>query len=262
MQCVETVKYTLLLNGQKACSFTSQRGLCQGDPLSPYLFLCCMNVPSSILHKEEMERSIQGIQFNRSGPTISHVMYADDLILFFKADHDSCLRMSNILQSFCDASGLAIHIDKSFIVFSPNTHRDLKDEMASLFNLKWENKLGKYLGTFVDDQKDQGTNFQMLIDKMNSTLAGWKGRLLSQAGRLTLIRATLASDMMYPMSSTQFTLQQNTEINMLVNNFFWGDFQQAKRTPHLLQARILKLPKKLGGIGIRYAHITNKVLLA
>lgn len=78
MQCVSTVQYTLLFNGQKANSFIPQRGLRQGDPLSPYLFIMCMNVLSNLLHRAEDMKSIHGIQFNRSGPMVSHVMYADD----------------------------------------------------------------------------------------------------------------------------------------------------------------------------------------
>lgn len=261
MQCVTTVKYSLLLNGQKACNFNPQRGLLQGDPLSPYLFICCMNVLSVMLHQVEEAKQIQGIQFNRSGPMVSHVMYVDDLILCFKEDFDSCRVMADLLHSFCTIAGLEVNTDKSFAVFSPNTPNELKDEMAGMFKLKWADRIGKYLGTYINEHKDKNRNFQVLIDKLSSRLAGWKSKILSQAGRLTLIHSTLSADMIYPMSSIQFTVQQNNEINRIINNFFWGDSDQ-RRAPHLLQARVLKLPRKMGGVGIKDAHIVNKALLA
>lgn len=90
---------------------------------------------------------------------VSHVMFADDLVLFFKADHDSCSFMSNRLNAFCLEAGLEINKDKSFLVFSPNTPLDLRLEMASMFNLGWRNKLGKYLDLFIDDHKDRKDNF-------------------------------------------------------------------------------------------------------
>lgn len=261
MQCVRTVQYSLLLNGHKVCTFQPQRGLRQGDPLSPYLFICCMNVLSAMLHQAEENNHIQGIQFNRSGPRISHVMYADDLVLFFKAVYDSCRFLAALLQSFCNSSGLHVNRDKSFAFFSPNTLEDLRNEMANMFNLTWASRLGKYLGTFVDDHKDRNRNFKILVDKMNSRLAGWKSKILSQAGRLTLIHSTLCSDIIYPMSTIQFTKQQNREINKIVTSFFWGDNTQ-KRTPHLLQARLLRLPRRLGGVGIKDAQIVKRTMLA
>lgn len=178
MQCVSTIQYSLLFNGQKTRSFTPQRGLRQGDPLSPYLFILCMNVLFVLIHRAEESNNIKGILFNRLGLMISHLMYADDLVLFFKADHDSCLFISRLLNGFCDKASLEINRDKSFLVFSPNTLDDLRTEMAALFNLGWQHKLGKYLGVFIDDHKDCKLNYQLLLDKWSSRLAGWKGKLL------------------------------------------------------------------------------------
>lgn len=96
---------------------------------------------------------------------ISHVMYADDLVIFFRADHDSCSFMSRLLQSFFSEAGLEINRDKSFLFFSPNTTNELRTKMAFLFNLGLRAKLGKYLGVLIDDHKDRKANFQALVDK-------------------------------------------------------------------------------------------------
>lgn len=85
LQCISTVTYTLLLNGHKVNSFAAQRGVRQGDPLSPYLFILGANVLSAMLHKAEKDHLLQGICFARRGPKINHLMYDDDVVLFFQS---------------------------------------------------------------------------------------------------------------------------------------------------------------------------------
>lgn len=64
------------------------------------------------------------------------------------------------------------------------------------------------------------------------------------------------------MTSMQFSKMKNDKLDGLINNFFWSENEGAKRRLHLLQSCILKLPKRLGGIGLRDIHMTNKAMLA
>ena len=83
MECVSLVEYTLLINGGMTRSFKPSHGLRQGDPLSPYLFLLCANILSISLTQVEDLRKIKGIKFGRSGLSFSHLLFADDSLLFF-----------------------------------------------------------------------------------------------------------------------------------------------------------------------------------
>lgn len=147
-QCVSTVSFGLLLNGQRIGSFSPLRGLRKGDPLSPFLFILCANVLSLMLLKAEEENDIEGIRYARTGPMISQLMYADDTVLFFKADQSSCEKVKKILQDYCVLAGQKVNFDKSLAVFSPNTPRLFKKIMARTLGVCLSNSLGKYLGVF------------------------------------------------------------------------------------------------------------------
>jgi hypothetical protein len=88
MGCISTVSYQVLINGQPSTSFTPTRGICQGDPLSPYIFILCANVLSGLLHKEAQSHSIHGIQVARNAPKIMHLLFADDSLLFARANQN------------------------------------------------------------------------------------------------------------------------------------------------------------------------------
>lgn len=85
MTCLTTVSYSVVLNGSKGESFKPSRGLRQGDPLSPFLFLICSEGLSSLLRLAIVEDSIKGVRASRYGPPVSHMFFADDCIIFEKA---------------------------------------------------------------------------------------------------------------------------------------------------------------------------------
>lgn len=77
-ECISTVSYSVLINGEAKGYIQPSRGLRQGDPLSPYLFLLCGEGLSALLKKAEMEGRIKGIQVCRGAPSLSHLFFADD----------------------------------------------------------------------------------------------------------------------------------------------------------------------------------------
>lgn len=96
-KCVSTVTYQILVNRQSSQSFSIGRGLRQGDQLSPYPFIICADVLLGLLKKEMMDSNIHGIQVTRRAPKISHVLVADDFLLFAGANSNEidCL-MKNL----------------------------------------------------------------------------------------------------------------------------------------------------------------------
>ena len=73
MECVTSIQYSLLVNGSPTQLFNSSRGLRQGDPISPYLFLFCANILSLAISKEEEQKNIKGIQVGRNGVSFTHL---------------------------------------------------------------------------------------------------------------------------------------------------------------------------------------------
>lgn len=138
-----------------------------------------MNTLSAALHLAEFNVELEGVQFAQRGPCVTHLMYADDIVLFFKVSHNSYETIKDTLDDFFKVSGLALNPSKSSVIFSPNTPCALKEECSSLLGSRPSIRLGKYLGVFVDDHKEQRQNFAVPVAKIENRLAGWKARLLS-----------------------------------------------------------------------------------
>lgn len=100
MKCVRTVSYAILVNGAPTNSFMPERGLRQGDPLSPFLFLFCAEAFSAILRKAEMQRRIHGVQVARNAPTVSHLSFADDTILFTRATNEEADKVKQLIHQY------------------------------------------------------------------------------------------------------------------------------------------------------------------
>jgi hypothetical protein len=105
MECVTSVSFKLLINGGLTDSFNPSRGLRQGDPLSPYLFILCQETRSRLIEKQLSERRINGVKARIGGPAITHVMYADDIILFSKTNKKETTILNQCLDTYCTWSG-------------------------------------------------------------------------------------------------------------------------------------------------------------
>ncbi|KAL6142180.1 hypothetical protein ACLB2K_060463 [Fragaria x ananassa] len=121
MVCVTTVSFAIVLNGKPGRTFYPTRGLRQGDPISPYLFLLVSEVLSLRLTKCVGDGSLIGIRLSRGGPIIAHLFFADDALFFILATLGNASRLSLIFKDYCPASGQAISQDKSSIFFSTNS---------------------------------------------------------------------------------------------------------------------------------------------
>ena len=100
LQCVSTVSYTFLLNNEAVGRVTPQRGIRQGDPLSPYIFIICGEVFSGLCKRAQAVGSLPGIRVSRNSPKINHLLFADDTMIFTKSDPHSCSALLEILYSY------------------------------------------------------------------------------------------------------------------------------------------------------------------
>ncbi|GAU21788.1 hypothetical protein TSUD_329120, partial [Trifolium subterraneum] len=100
LRCISSVSYQILINGQPSKSFSPERGLRQGDPLSPYLFILCADVLSGLIHKAANSKEIHGIKVARTAPQLSHLFFADDSLLFSRASSHEASKILNILATY------------------------------------------------------------------------------------------------------------------------------------------------------------------
>jgi hypothetical protein len=110
--CVKTVTYSVRFNGELLRKFSPSRGLRQGDPLSPYLFLFVADGLSRLLQKEVDEGKIKEIKVCRRSPGISHLLFADDSLLFFEANSDQANKIKIVPNKYEGANGQLLSSEK------------------------------------------------------------------------------------------------------------------------------------------------------
>ena len=188
MNYVSSVSYSVLINGEAIGNISPSRGIKQGDPFSPYLFLLCAEGFSTLIHEAAMNQQINGISICRGYPLMTHLFFANDNLLFCKAKEQECHALVNILNRYEEASGQKINTDKSLIFFSPNTPQELRENILNILSPMQNSKHNKYLGLSSIIGRSKAQVFAEVKDKVAKKLAGWKGKLLSIGGREILIK--------------------------------------------------------------------------
>jgi hypothetical protein len=116
MKCVTTVRYQVKVNGDATETIIPERGLRQGDPLSPYLFLICAEGFSAMLHEAERNGSLKGIKVCNTAPSVSHLLFADDSLLLIEADKHSVQEVNRILKTYEACSGQIVNKEKNLLL--------------------------------------------------------------------------------------------------------------------------------------------------
>lgn len=231
MQCVTTVSFRVQVNGGLSEQFLPKAGLRQGDPISPNLFILCVNVLSGLLIKCQ-DSKIKGIKVARGALTINHLIYADDILLFLKDDIASISEFWDIFKRFEASSGLSINPAKSEITFSPNCTNRLRKTLDKAYDFQKVDKFSKYLGSHIDEAPRSRRIFEIIMEKLHDRLQGWKSNLLSQAARVVLIKSVLSSLPLYHLSYFRLSQIEAHKCDMVLSNFFWGN-SQGKNSPHM-----------------------------
>ncbi|XP_026443826.1 uncharacterized protein LOC113343678 [Papaver somniferum] len=120
-QCISTTSLSVILNGSPCEDFSLIRGIIQGDPLSPYIFILAIEYLSRQLTNAQQDKSIKGIKVDALSPAINHLLFADDCLIFTQANLSSENNLLEFLHNFSSQSGQVINFEKSSIYFSKKT---------------------------------------------------------------------------------------------------------------------------------------------
>ena len=200
MKCVSSVEYRVRINDDEMESFKPTRGLRQGDPLSPYLFLLCTEGLTALLANAEENGNISGIKVCRDAPSISNLLFADDSLILMRANPRSAEALKSLLDLYSAASGQMVSVEKSSIFFSPNTKVEDKAQICTILNIMIEVLNDKYLGLPANVGMDKSDCFQFLIDRIIMKISGWKEKLLSSRGKEILLKSVVQAIPTYAMS--------------------------------------------------------------
>ena len=135
MICVKTVSYSVLINGEPKGKITPTRGLHQGDPISPYLFLLVTEGLHGLISKAATSGDIRGISICRNGLRLTHLFFADDSLLFCRASIQECNHIQTLLATYEQASGQQLNWEKTTLFFSKNMGIEVQESIKDLMGV-------------------------------------------------------------------------------------------------------------------------------
>lgn len=261
MSCITSSSMQVLWNGKPTDSFLPQRGIRQGDPISPYIFVLCMERLSQMILAEVRGGAWKAIKMGRHGVPLSHLFFADDLVLFSTASPEQAHVIKRVLHNFCSASGQKVSQAKTTIFFSRNTRDPIRHTVVNILGFQQAEGLGKYLGVPLLNGRVPTSTFNYILERVQGKLAGWKRNSLSLAGRITLAKSVLSSIPFYTMQSMLLPTTCCKKIEQVIRNFIWGK-PDGSRGVNLVKWSEMCLPIKRGGSGFLCLESQNKAFLA
>lgn len=162
--CISTATFSVQVNGELAGFFGSSRGLRQGCALSPYLFVICMNVLSHMIDAAAVRRNI-GYHPKCKNISLTHLCFADDLMVFVDGQKRSIEGIINLFHEFADRSGLQISLEKSTIYLAgvPDPERN---QILSSFPFATGQLPVRYLGLPLLTKQMTTTDYSPLLESV------------------------------------------------------------------------------------------------
>lgn len=183
MGCVNTVTYSIIINGRPWGHITLSKGLRQGGPLSPFLFLFCVEGLSTLIRKSLEIGLLSGVAACLRGPKISHLFFSDDSLIFCKATVEECTTLEEILEIYECSSGQQLNQEKTSLFFRQSTPHEIKEGIESRFGADTIRQHETYLGLPFLVGKNRCNTFWALKEKLSNKLSSLKEKLLSHAIR-------------------------------------------------------------------------------
>ncbi|GKV24205.1 hypothetical protein SLEP1_g33843 [Rubroshorea leprosula] len=195
-ECISSAIVSILVNGSPTEEFQMEKGLRQGDPLAPFLFLMIAEALNGLMLKAAEENLFQGVEIGRSGLKLTHLQYADDSIFFCEANEQNVMVLKSILRSFEMISGLKVNFFKSSLV-GLNVEKVSLEAYAEKLNCATGKFPSKYLGVLIGSNPRRMSTWAPVIDIMKRRLSNWKRDSLSFGGRIILLNSVLSSIPVY-----------------------------------------------------------------
>jgi len=244
-----------------SASFTPTRGLRQGDPLSPFLFLFVADGLSTLLQKKVQDRSLQDLKVCRGTPDISHLLFADDTLLFFKANVEQAYVVKQALDLFAGCTGQLINLAKCSIMFNEHGDTMQQEQVKRVLDVQLSSFETKYLGLPTPSGRMKKERFQSLKERLGKRLTDYSEKSLSSGAKKVLIKTVAQALPTYIMSVFRIPEGICDDLTSLVRNFWWGSENGRKKVAWVAWEQMIQ-KKCCGGLGFKDMSLFNQSLLA
>ncbi|XP_060182106.1 uncharacterized protein LOC132611743 [Lycium barbarum] len=253
--------YSILINGQAQGFFKSSRGVKQGDPLSPTLFIITSECMTRALNHLHYKEGYVGYGMPKWSPYINHLAYADDTIIFTSAQPQTLKLVMETLAKYEKVSGQKINKEKSVVYLHQSVSQTVANSVVEETNIPRKDFPFTYLGVPIYYERRRIAHFKEITNKIQNRLSLWTGKLLSMGGRTTLINHVLQSMPVHLLSACDPPSGVLAQIQRLFAKNFWSN-SVGNSSKHWTSWTTLCHPKEEGGMGFRCLQDMSKALFA
>ena len=221
MAAVKLVHYSVLINGTPHGNIAPTRGIRQGDPLSPYLFILYGDILSHLIKGRASSGEIRGVRLGNGVPPITHLQFADDSLFFCQANAKNCQALKDVFDVYEYYSGQKINVQKSTITFGSRVYGSTQSRLKQILNILNQGGGGKYLGLPEQFGRKKKEMFAYIIDRVKKRTSSWSAKFLSPAGKEVMLKSVALVMPVYAMSCFKLPQGIVSEIDSLLRNFWW-----------------------------------------
>ncbi|KAM0005117.1 putative RNA-directed DNA polymerase [Helianthus debilis subsp. tardiflorus] len=256
---LSSARSSILVNGSSTLELNVQRGVQQGDPLSPLLFIIAMEALHVATEKAKDLGILNGVNTPCLGPNISHLLYADDILFVGEWSGPNFHNLARMLRCFNLSSGLKVRFTKSHL-YGVGVDNVEISRMASILDCNSGVFPFIYLGLPVGANMGLIKNWRPIVERFENKLSQWKARTLSLGGRLTLIKAVLGNLPTYYFSLFNAPVEVIKRLEKIRRKFLWGGCIDNKKMSWAPWYKVVA-PMEQGGFGVGSLSAINKVLM-
>ncbi|OMO90064.1 reverse transcriptase [Corchorus capsularis] len=225
----------------------ANKGITTGRSLSPYLFVLGMERLSHIIQHKIAMKQWKPVKISKNGPPISHLFFADDLVLFSAATPCQTKIVMVALKEFNLWTGQSVSLAKSKLCATKNTRKMDAKNLSNQTGIPLTSDLGKYLGVPLIQGRVSKKTYWHTVERVQEKFASWKINHLSLAGRTVLIKSAASPVPIYTMQTARLPLSVCDEIDKRSRGFLWGSSAE-KRKIHLVNWEQVCKPKNQEGL--------------
>eukprot|EP00253_Pinus_taeda_P035640 PITA_35640 len=261
MECISFNWTAPLINGRPCNAFKSSRGLRQGCPLSPFLYIIMAETLSLHLDNKRRLKEITRVEIVRGTKGINHFLFVDDTLLIGGASSLMARRFKKTLDLFLQASGGNLSNNKC-MTYTWNVPRYITQRISIIMEIpaqrNWSHFM--YLGLPLAKESIKTEIWVKLIEKLRGKLQSWGVYWLNLAGRTILIKAILSALPIYQFATTLTPASIHKHMELIIRSFLWqGGKKDTKRFSLVKWDKVI-LPLEKGGLGIRVPRLANMAM--